>query len=213
MSKLLNNNKGLSLIELIVVIAIMAVMIGGIGFSISMLSGAEAKQAVQKLNAQLNDVKTGTMTKAGEVLIFRYITVADSNKDARAKDGIDKSGYYADKCVYTIMNNAPGSDIKTAYDDKHEYSFVGSKKVKITFYYGGGKKYEMDGTDDSKAVKLEFNRRTGAFEDMCIGSVSTTDVFSETNSNLGDIEKVTFECGLRTYTLNINAKTGKYSIE
>ena len=54
-----NKNQGFSLVELIVVIGIMAVMIGIVGFSLSFLFSTEAKQAVQKVSGQLNETKTG----------------------------------------------------------------------------------------------------------------------------------------------------------
>lgn len=72
-----NDNRGLSLVELIVVIAIMAVMIGGVGLSIQMLSGAEAKQAAMKLDSELNDIKTGAMSRAGEEMTIKYIDAVD----------------------------------------------------------------------------------------------------------------------------------------
>lgn len=197
------NNKGLSLVELIVVIAIMAVMLGAGGFTLSMLSSAEAKQGIQKMVAQLNDVKTGTMTKASEELVVRYIEVTDSNKEAWTKVGVDKTGYYADKCIYTIMNK-PGS-VKTPYNDKHEYSFICSGKVEIKV--NGTYKLEKA---DSTAVRLTFNRRTGELEPVETGSISS-DTFS--GSPAGEIKNMTFKCGLRTYTLTFDAKAGRYEIE
>ena len=208
---LIKNNKGLSLVELIVVIAIMAVMIGGGGFTISMLSGAEAKQAVQKFSAQLNDVKTGTMTKADEEMVIRYINVTDTNKESFAKKGVDTSGFYADKCIYTIMNNAsdPSKSIRTAYNDTHEYSHIGSKKVTITIYAGGAS-YELTG-DEAEGYLFSYNRKTGAFEEA--KTVAVTGDTLTIGSSIGKLEKIEFKCGLRTYTLTIDAEAGRHYIE
>ena len=149
------DNRGLSLLELIVVIAIMAVLIGAAGFGLSLLVGTEARQAVYKMEAQLNDTKTGTLTKAGEDLVVRYIDVS-SNADDWALKGVDKSGYYADKCLYTIIMNAPGSNMKQQYSDKHEYSYIGAKKVDIDVFLSSGQ-VKIDSTN---AIRIRFKRRT-----------------------------------------------------
>lgn len=206
------DDKGLSLVELIVVIAIMAVMIGAGGFTISMLSGAEAKQAVQKFYAQLNDVKTGTMTKAAEEMIIRYIEVNDANKESYAKKGVDSSGYYADKCVYTIMNNenTDSSRIKTAYADTHEYTKLASKKVSINVKTSISDDNELDDTG-AKGYLFAFNRRTGAFEE--VSNVSVSGETLAVGSSLGELVEVTFKCGLKTYTLEVNSDAGTYKIK
>ena len=48
-------NRGYSLIELIVVIAIMSVMTGMIALSISLVLGTEAKESTKNLVAYLNE--------------------------------------------------------------------------------------------------------------------------------------------------------------
>ena len=199
--------------ELIVVIAIMAVLIGAAGFGLSLLVGTEAKQAVYKTEAQLNDVKTGTLTKAGEDLVIRYISVPDkktdpTNYEAYAKVGIEKSGYYADKSIYTIVYNKPtDTTMRKNYTDMHEYSYIGARKVTITVYYGG--KTKELGTDT--ALKIVFNRRTGALEDIEIGGNYGIDS-SFTGSDKGAIEKIEFKAGMRTYTMTFTPITGKYDI-
>ena len=64
--KNVNNNKGFSLVELIVIIAIMAIVTGGAVLSISMATGSEARKVFQKIDAELNEVKTESMTRYGE---------------------------------------------------------------------------------------------------------------------------------------------------
>ncbi|MCR4850801.1 MAG: prepilin-type N-terminal cleavage/methylation domain-containing protein [Lachnospiraceae bacterium] len=199
------DNRGLSLLELIVVIAIMAVLIGAAGFGLSLLVGTEARQAVYKMEAQLNDTKTGTLTKAGEDLVVRYIDVS-SNVDDWALKGVDKSGYYADKCLYTIVMNAPGSNMKQQYSDKHEYSYIGAKKVNIDVFLSSG----QTKIDSSNAIRIRFKRDSGEIEDVEVGSVNAADEFTASSS--GKIDRIEFTAGLRKYVIKFTPLTGQFSI-
>lgn len=199
------DNRGLSLLELIVVIAIMAVLIGAAGFGLSLLVGTEARQAVYKMEAQLNDTKTGTLTKAGEDLVVRYIDVS-SNVDDWALKGVDKSGYYADKCLYTIIMNAPGSNMKQQYSDKHEYSYIGAKKVNIDVFLSSG----QTKIDSSNAIRIRFKRDSGEIEDVEVGSVNAADEFTASSS--GKIDRIEFTAGLRKYVIKFTPLTGQFSI-
>ena len=200
------DNRGLSLLELIVVIAIMAVLIGASGYGLSLLVGTEARQAVTKMEAQLNDTKTGTLTKFGEDLVVRYIEVNDSNAETWAKKGVDKSGYYADKCIYTIIMNTPGNSMKQSYSDKHEFSHIGPKKVDINVYYDSGNVK----IDSSNAVRIRFKRDSGEIEKLEIGSVNASDEFVP--SSTGTIDRMEFKAGLRTYVIKFTPLTGQFSI-
>ncbi len=199
------DNRGLSLLELIVVIAIMAVLIGAAGFGLSLLVGTEARQAVYKMEAQLNDTKTGTLTKAGEDLVVRYIDVS-SNVDDWALKGVDKSGYYADKCLYTIIMNAPGSNMKQQYSDKHEYSYIGAKKVNIDVFLSSG----QTKIDSSNAIRIRFKRDSGEIEDVEVGSVNAADEFTASSS--GKIDRIEFTAGLRKYVIKFTPLTGQFSV-
>ena len=211
------DNRGLSLLELIVVIAIMAVLIGAAGFGLSLLVGTEARQAVYKMEAQLNDTKTGTLTKAGEDLVVRYIDVS-SNADDWALKGVDKSGYYADKCIYTIvMNSSSDSRLEHEYTDKHEYSYIGSKKVDIIVKLDSGDVKISEAT----SVRIKFLRDSGAIAidsdsenlgKIEVGSVNSSDEFIPDSSKSGKIDRIEFTAGLRKYVIKFTPLTGQFSI-
>ena len=223
------SESGFSLVELIVIIAIMVVLIGAGGFSISMLVGAQAREVANKLVAELNDAKTGTLTRADEDVVIRYIEVPDSDKETYAKLGIDKSGYYADKCVYTIMNNvdsdndmSTGKGISTVLDE-HEYTYLGAKKVVITVSDENGKSYTLApyGND---SIKIGFQRSTGGFDDLQVGTFkevstskedgdNTEEQFVSSGGDYGALSEIYVTAGLKTYTIKCEPKTGKMSIE
>lgn len=202
------DNRGISLIELIVVIAIMSVLIGAGAISLVMLTGAEAKQAANRFDAELNDVKTGNLAKAGEVVELTYIDIeslSDADKAAKAAMGIDKSGYYSVKDSYTIMNTAPGSklsvplagtsdpshpDDKTKYNDR-EYSYVGKGRVIITAVYSDGTSVDAK----TSPVDIQFSRKDGRLEGAS-----------------ANLDKITFSSGRKTFTITFEKETGTHKL-
>lgn len=196
------NNAGLSLVELIVVLAIMSVMLGAAVLNTGLLASAEAKGCAQKVIAVLNDVKTGNFTRAGEELVIRYISV-ESDKTTWAKKGVGDSGYYADKSIYTIMN---ADNIKQALSDDHEFTKLGPKSVKITFVTSAGDYVLPIGG----AVRISFDRKTGELKSIETGTVGGDDSFS--GSVYGELNEIKFESGSKTVTIKVDSKRGTYSL-
>lgn len=187
------DNRGLSLVELIVVMAIMMVLLGGGVVGLVLLTGAEAKQAAKKFDSELNDVKTGNLAKASEVL---ELTFFDDTKVDETK-GIDRPGYYVIKDSYTIMNTAAGSDIKVSLAGKdgsgnfldREYSYLGNGRVEIQAVYSDGS--TKDPTTD--VIDIEFSRKDGSLQ--------------------GDAEElsyITFKSGSKTYAITFEKVTGTH---
>ena len=69
------NNKGFSLIELIVIIAIMGVLVGGASLGIGLVFSKDALKCATRLNDSIYDARANSMYKAGE---FKLII---DNKD------------------------------------------------------------------------------------------------------------------------------------
>lgn len=212
-------DRGFSLIELIVVIAIMVVMLGIIGYSLGMLLGAEARQGARKMDAQLNDIKTGAMSRAAEYMLVGYIDLDDdgdgkvskAEQNSWAAVGVDKPGYYAVKSIATIDN---ATDILKAVEGV-EYNRIGSSKVTIAL--GNG---DTLAVDDNSAFKIEYKRSTGELEKILVGTMSVTSdgkssSFSEDHSV--DItettDSMTFTSGMRTYTITFTEGTGKHTLQ
>lgn len=206
----MKNNKGLSLVELIVIIAIMSVLIGSGVFGLSLLIGAEAKQAANNFEGQLNDVKTGTMAMADSDLYLFYAASADT------KIGIDQPGFYVAKVGSTIQNAAPGSNLLLTIGDP-EYSKVGSNKVTIKVYLKDSTTpdYTLDSASTSKCVKIGFSRKDGSLEDVCWGNIAFNadgTISSAPSTSNGILSKIEFTSGLRTYTITFTPSTGKFTL-
>ena len=60
------NNKGFSLIELIVIIAIMGVLVGGASLGIGLVFSKDAMKCATRLNDSIYDARANSMYKAGE---------------------------------------------------------------------------------------------------------------------------------------------------
>lgn len=207
------NNRGFSLIEMIAVVAIITIMAVAGGIGVGMLVGAQAKEVATKLDAQLDDVKTGAMSRAGEVMIIRYIQAPTVAADAKvaAKMGVSKSGYYAVKTLSTIRNS---SGIKEDYPDP-EYSYLGKDSVKVAVTLSSGD-YEISGVN---VLKIEFDRASGAIKKAEEGTMDGTAYNNVTYTAVtgGDItdsfSNMTFTSGLRTYTMKFMPLTGKHELE
>lgn len=218
------NNKGLSLIELIIVIAIMSVMLGAAGFTMSMLSGAEAKRAAQNFYAQLNDVKTTTMSMAAENLVLKYF-------NENAEIGRDVEGFYVEKTPMTIIHNHPESSDKVKIklsENDYEYSYIGAPMVEVYVYLNDGlinnyedvKKVGCEISKNTGSVVLEFDRRTGGLSKVessdkskSISSIKEDDKVAITDRS--DRRKVffVFHKGIKTYQVSIEPISGKCRIE
>lgn len=222
------NNRGFSLIELIIVIAMLAILIGVVGASLNYLNGPEASRAVSSMDAELNEAKTGAMSRNSEYIILRYITLpnrADYGSDSDynivrqqfTDNGINNEGFYVEKHISTIQNDKDKSlDFGTV-----EYTMIASKKV--TIKYNASSTDADDGTeinkDGSNAIRIEFDRSTGRLKKLRVGNLSADSrsgylkVDSSSWSEPGDISNLTFKCGLRQGAIEFVPLTGKHFIK
>lgn len=205
------NNSGFSLIELIVIMAIMAVMVGVGSLSMSLLTGSEARQAVEKINAQLNEAKTGSMSRYDEDLNIVYVTNPDDF------DWADKEGYYVVKQMTTLaMTTTSGASYKmpTSVPLAVEHRYICNNRVTMRLTMDGGATYDVNptGTD---GVGFDFDRATGLYKDVrtgCmvtgsgVGTLSSTDTYNVSPASLE------MTSGLRSYTINFVKDTGKHTI-
>ena len=181
------NDKGYTLIELIVVIAILAVMIGIGILSISLLLGTQAKGCAQKVSGQLNETKTGCLSRFNETMTLQYRTKGSD-------PAIESDGYYTENFVYSIDKDANKYALTNS-----EIRKMGSKNVVITVFLSDGSSFELGTT---RSVTISFNRSNGAFEKVIVDGTQTNHY----------IEKMTFSSGAHTYTISMVTETGKHTL-
>lgn len=140
------NDSGFSLIELVVVIAIMAVLTGVISAGISSLTGRQAQKASKKIESILGTVKVQTMAR-------RSVT------GKLKKDG--------DSYVFVTTTKINNTDPATEKTD-----VIGGKKVKIYFSTDdAGTKQDI--TDSG--IDIVFDRASGELVNFGAASAATAD--------------------------------------
>lgn len=138
------NNSGFSLVELIIVIAIVAALITTVFLSVSMVFSANAKACSNDLQRAIADCKVTTMGKARAWLV---IYRGSNNR------------------VYSqmhIMEQVEGEEIGTLADIPQEPQKLGGNRVVVTYTDSAG----VDQGDlPETGITIEFDRSSGSFKD------------------------------------------------
>ena len=139
-----NNNKngGFSLVELIVVIAIMAVLTGIASMSLASVMGVSVKQCARDIQSAANQTRVSTLGK-DEVIM----TITKGNK---AKSS---------EAYYCTIVTKDGLGKKTKNEEK-----IGKSNLDITYVLSDskGNKTSDITLDDTHSLTIKFNRGTGA---------------------------------------------------
>lgn len=204
-SNLKKNNKGFSLVELIVVIAIMTVTVGALVLSVSLIIGSDAKEACRKFNSQIDEARTGSMSRYDEDLSIKFIAKGGA-------DGADTDGFYTVKEVVTIKptdRSTEGAGLIGLPETKvigQEHRYLSRNRVTITVGYKEGTSDEtyVVGANDTDGFTIKFDRATGLVKGLIVGGVEVSDAH---------LEYVDFHAGVRHYKINFVEETGKHTIE
>lgn len=139
------NNNGYSLVELIIVIAIMAALIGTVFFSVSMVFGANAKTCANNIQRAIADCKVTTMGKK-EAYLELY----------RAADG----NVYTKLYVYEQNGAAP---------TEGEPQKMGNSRVYVGYTKEGENAQNAQSLDEGDSVIIKFDRSSGSFDKTAYG--------------------------------------------
>ncbi len=140
------NNKGITLIELIIVVSILSIMTGIVGLSISIVSSADTTNTAERIDQLLERVKSETMSKANSSYLVVY-------KDLSA----DNPGYYAG------ITTSPDTFVKNTDRDEN----IGSLRINIEYVISSSST-----KIENQKIFLTFNRSSGAFEQAQIQHAS-----------------------------------------
>lgn len=179
----MENNKGFSLIELIIVISIVAIMTGFLAIGISSAFGLGAKECARKIDSYLKETKTISLSKdKQELTIYQH----------------SNGKYYADFVVYKLAKD-PDTSATIMVPSVTRTEEIGKKNVTITCFFADGSSVVING---SNSVTLGFNRSSGAFEPAKKNNATTSTY----------CEKIEVTRSGRKTTVSIIPQTGKISV-
>jgi prepilin-type N-terminal cleavage/methylation domain-containing protein len=138
-----NNNNGYSIIELIIVLAIIAIIISTVFYSIILVFSANAKSCANNMQRSIGDCKVTTMGKSAAYMeLYRD----------------------ADQNVYTRMYvmDSGGSYVPS------EPQKVGTSRVYVAYTPEGGAETELLAGDK---IEIRFDRASGGFEEDASGNI------------------------------------------
>lgn len=134
------NNKGLSLVEIIIVVAIMTVMTGLVSFGVGVVVSKPADECAQKLSNSLRNARVTAMGK-----------LTCQVKISQEYDG-------APIYLTVITNGSSAPTVK-----------IGEKGVVCTYKTTDGSTGTL-ASKGTAGITIEFNRETGGFKTATIGS-------------------------------------------
>lgn len=149
----MKNEKGFSLIELIVIIAIMAILGTFIFFSLSFASGQDARECANNLSTVLDKEKTYALTKSAET-------------DCYVEISLGTDGYFAEFFIpksATVRPTDPDPYISA------EEKQIGKRAVVITCTFSDGTTATITA---GHPMTVTYDRVTGAVKEVSVGTIS-----------------------------------------
>lgn len=182
------DNKGFSMVELMIVIALMAVVGGVLVYSFSMVTGQQARQCASNLSTALDKAKNYSLTKSASS--DAYVEIA------RETNGGYIATYYAP--VSPINDSAvPGSSDYVQLEQES----LGKRAVEVTCYMEGGTSFQITETNH---LRVYYDRVSGAFKEaVAVSGASETTAFCS---------KIVITRG-RTYEITFVNATGKHLLD
>lgn len=172
-------NEGFTIVELIVVVAMLSIFIGIFAVNIGRITGYNAKECYKKISSAITENKIETLSKAketGDIYLQIYLNPADRNKIyARTV----RNGKSATKQYTDVTKLAKRTGITISYELKNGSS-VTTKTVTAT-----------------NPLNICFNRSTGALVDP------------DDSYNVSKLQKIIVKSGSYEYSIDIVPATGK----
>ena len=183
------NTKGISYVELVIVLGILAALIGISSISFSAAWRARASKAANSVDALLSQSKVYALSGDDNCLQVAY-----HGKDTAR--GYTESGYYAE--MFKVTQSDSG-DYTLSLSSPIKSEVIGNDRLNIKF---GDVDIEKD-----KAIRVVFNGKTGAVVLAGTAVTSTTDL----PTSAADKSQIYFHFG-NTYCINLWKLTGEHNI-
>lgn len=189
------NNHGLSLVELLVVVAIMAIVVGGVVTGISLFTNTYAKQAARGIE----DFISTARTKATSIAADEWNVEISYDK---------KSGDF----TYTLNKVTITKDDKG--NEKRSYEVIEKQVYKgdleVSFINGDDKDAaEVSLNSEKNTLRLVFSQTQGSISDMRISGDTLKHTIGQEPSDV-----IYFKINRGSYTkkIAVYTLTGKYEV-
>lgn len=176
-----NKNGGFSLVELIIVVAIMAIVVGVIGLSVGTLTGRKTAKCADEIVSTLERARVLTLGK--EQNQVEFVLLQDSSTGEYRARVYQGGNIVSDR----IVGKEPITIQVYFDDDPTPYNL---SQLKGTFPYASA----TDG------LHLVFNRASGAFEEKTCAAADVVKDYCK---------KIVISNGTRTITITTVGRTGK----
>lgn len=180
-----NKNGGFSLVELIIVVAIMAIVVGVIGLSVGTLTGRKTAKCADEIVSTLERARVLTLGKEQNQVEF-VLTDVSGEYHAQIYQGGTKASDRI-KVSDRIVGKDPITIQVYFANDNTAYS-LSELKGTLTYATATG------------GLHLVFNRASGAFEEK---TCAANDVVKDY------CDKIVISNGTRTITITTVGRTGK----
>lgn len=134
----IDDNKGYSLVEIIIVVTIISIVAGTVGYGLSLSSGKPAVECAQKLSAELSHARVMTMGKNKLT-----VTVGKDSSDRVVINYLQKTTDTSTEVSSSTLIGAGGVKLEVSKDKTNWTEITG---------------------DSGTFVTLEFSRSTGALK-------------------------------------------------
>lgn len=158
----MKDNRGMSLVEIIIVVAIMSTFIGVMGYGISMISGKPAEECAQKLLSVIQHTRTITTGKQDTTITI----FMDSEERIVTKE-----------VSVRLLDN----DGNTTTEERE--SVAGAKGVSVICTMSDGSTVNITGTN---TVELKFDRGSGALRSTRVNGIDNSTVCTLITISKGD---------------------------
>lgn len=146
------DNRGMSLIEIIIVIALMSVIIGVSGYGLSLISNKPVEECTKKVEMILNRNRTNSMGKAEA-----WVEFYTNDEGLVAYEEHLKSKVGGDEQVSSLVIGAKDVTLKITYSDGSSDTLEAPNQgpCKVGFSRDSGAVKEFDG---KKCVQIEVRK-------------------------------------------------------
>lgn len=168
-----NRNKGFSLIELIVTIAIMAIVTGAAMSIYSFIKTNRLRALSENVNDAVSDLRSTTLAKSGD---YSLVILYDSSKKS-----------YIAKLSKSVKKPDGSVSVKTYKTDT-----IGTKG-EIYCMDSAGNKYKLS---DGYAINIRFNKADGSFSSVNFSKAghtvnNVTDIYCEYAGKVKTVKLIT----------------------